>query len=338
MHDAQRIAEDAPGAGLMRRLTGETATIALLEARLAAQERVIAEQAAQLAHSRKIFERASATARIGVWECDLDGEHLRWTDMVYDIFELPRGSAITRETTLALYTPTSRAKLQPVRNRLIEQGIGFSLDVEIVTAKGRHRWMRITATIEHENGVPVRIFGMKQDITEEKILADRTRYLALFDAMTGLANRSQFHDRLEALCANDSDTAIGALLLIDLDGFKPINDRFGHALGDHCLRVVAERLTDVCAGAELVARVGGDEFAVLLASEPAIADRSSRLADRIVTALSEPVLHENATLTLGASIGIAMADGLAPDDLFKRADLALYAAKDAGRGTYRIAE
>ncbi|HSP26685.1 MAG TPA: GGDEF domain-containing protein, partial [Saliniramus sp.] len=210
-------------------------------------------------------------------------------------------------------------------------------DTEIVTMKGNRRWMRITATIECEGDLPVRIFGMKQDITEEKILADRTRYLAEFDTMTGLANRASYQSRLSAMDdGKDSGTEpIGALLLVDLDGFKQINDTFGHAYGDACLREVARRLAEVSGEAELVARIGGDEFAVLLGAD-ADEDDVRRLAGRIVEALSRPIEELDGAHSLGASVGIARYDGCSSEQLFNRADAALYAAKASGRNTYRL--
>ena len=307
----------------------DAALIERLRAESEAQASLIREQAKALAHSRKIFERASAAARIGVWECNLEDESLRWTDMVYDIFDLPRGSALDRKRTLQCYSEESVKTLHMLRSRAIEERSGFSLDAEITTMKGRRRWIRITATVECENGVPVRIFGMKQDITEEKILWDRTRYLAEFDSMTGLANRSQFQSRLSELGHAD---AIGALLLVDLDGFKKINDTFGHAVGDECLRQAALRLGRVCREADLVARIGGDEFAILLRSHFTLG-AASDLARQIVEAMRRPV---DSGQSLGASVGIGRPDGGSPSDLFTRADLALYAAKAAGRNTFRI--
>jgi diguanylate cyclase (GGDEF)-like protein len=314
----------------------DAAMIQRLRAELEAHASVIREQSKALAHSRKIFERASAAARIGVWECTLEDEALHWTDMVYDIFDLPRGSALDRKQILTCYPEESLKALHMLRSRAIRERGGFTLDAEIITAKGRCRWIRITATVECENGLPVRIFGMKQDITEEKILWERTRYLAEFDGMTGLANRMQFQTRLSDLGARHADRpAIGALLLIDLDGFKQVNDTFGHAIGDECLKEAALRLGAVCREAELVARIGGDEFAVLLGSHfspAAIED----LAGRIVDAMSWRVESGGPSLELGASIGIGRADGGTPSELFTKADTALYSAKAAGRNTFRM--
>lgn len=318
------------------RLRRRAATIAALRAQLEAQAAQIREQAALLAHSQKIFDRSSAAARIGVWECNLSDESLQWTDVVYDIFDLPRGSALDRQKILKCYPESSASELHARRSKAIAEHSSFSLDAEIVTAKGSRRWIRITATVESENGVAVRIFGMKQDITEEKILADRTRYLAEFDVMTGLANRGQFQAWLAELGERPGKPAPrGALLLIDLDGFKAVNDTHGHAAGDACLKELAARLRAACAEADLVARIGGDEFAMLLGARFELAAISG-LARKIVEVMSEPVFYNGKPLTLGASVGIALLDGGSASQLFMQADSALYAAKAAGRNTFRM--
>ncbi len=297
----------------------------------------LAVQTRALVHSRKIFDRASAAARIGVWECDLPDETLTWTDQVYAMFDLPRDAALDRDRIVACYAPQSREALAAARSRAIAERGGFTLDAEIVTLAGRRRWIRITAVVESEDAVPVRIFGMKQDITEEKLLADRTRYLAEFDAMTGLANRATFQDRFAALDrAPPGRAPFGALLLVDLDGFKPVNDTFGHAAGDACLVEVAARLRLSCREGDLVARIGGDEFAILLATTaPGIAEE---VASRLIAAVSRPMTWAGRAFTIGASIGIARTGGRPSADLFVAADAALYAAKAEGRGRFRVAD
>lgn len=310
----------------------DAAAVAQLKQQVVAQAALIARQEVSLAHSRKIFDRASVAARIGVWECSLPGEQLHWTDVVYDLFDLPRGALLDRSEIVKCYPAESRKALDSLRSRAIAERSGFSLDAEITTFAGHSRWIRITATVECEEGVPVRIFGMKQDITEEKILSDRMRYLAEFDAMTGLANRARFQARLAQV---DESRPLGALLLIDLDGFKAVNDTFGHVVGDECLKAAAERLAGGCGEAELVARVGGDEFAVLLGSH---LDRGavSGVARDIIESMGKPVAIRGQSLRLGASVGIAFAGAGSPCDLFAQADTALYAAKAAGRNTFRI--
>lgn len=311
--------------------------IAALQGQLDAQSALIRDQTASLAHSQKIFNRASEAARIGVWECSLPDESLVWTDVVYDIFDLPRGAPLDRAEIIKCYPEESVRELTKRRSRAIAERTGFSLDTEIVTAKGNRRWMRITATVESVDGVPCRIFGMKQDITAEKIMADRNRYLAEFDVMTGLANRSMFQSKLSELDTLSADAAkpFGALLLIDLDDFKYVNDTLGHAAGDECLRHAAQRIGDACGGAELVARIGGDEFAVLMKPDLELAEILIA-ARAIVDDMGLPIHHFGRVFKIGASVGIGLVEDCTSSDLFMMADAALYAAKNAGRNTYRL--
>ena len=312
--------------------------IVRLEAELRAAKELINQQDILLAHSRKIFDRSSLAAKIGVWECSLPGNELAWTDVIYDIFELPRGAPLDRDTTLQCYSKASAEELILRRNLAIEQRSGFTIDAEIVSFKGNKKWIRITATVESEDNIPVRIFGMKQDITEQKILLDRTKYLAEFDLMTGLANRFQFQSMLSFLCeAYSEKNLFGALLLIDLDGFKMVNDTLGHSAGDEALKEIAGRLRHVCREADMVARIGGDEFAVLVARQ-FNSNSIERLAQEIIHIVRHPISVCGPSLTLGASVGVAIMGSCSASDIFNMADRALYAAKAAGRNTYQMHE
>lgn len=289
-------------------------------------------RAAEL-HRQYLIERASATARIGIWSCSLPDEQLSWSDGVYDLFELPRGSTVSRAQTLKMYMPHSRRRMQALRARAIKTLGDFNFDAEIITSTGKHRWMRITATVDGVDGQARRIFGMKQDVTEEKLLAERTRRMAETDALTGLANRGLFQSRLDDLRDNSRARPIGALILIDLDRFKSINDTLGHAQGDACLIEAGRRLTARCAPEALVARIGGDEFAIITSqgTEPG----PENLCASIVEAFREPFMLGGQPHQIGASIGMARNSGQDAEALYRDADSALYQAKSEGRGTWR---
>ena len=311
------------------------AAIQRLTALVEAQARVIRDYETALARSRDIFERASAAARLGMWECDLSTETLQWSGGTYDIFDIPRDSPLVRKQTLPSYPAESLKALETIRSRAIAERNGFNLDAEIITPNGNRRWIRITATVECAGDRPIRLFGIKQDITEERAKWERLRYLAEVDELTGLANRSRFQSKLSDICeAPGGPHAGGALLLVDLDGFKDVNDSLGHAAGDDCLKETAQRLSGVCPDAIVVARIGGDEFAVLLGPTTG-AHCIAIIAAKIVQAMTRPVDFRGRRFKIGASVGIAMAGGCTPTELFQRADMALYAAKSGGRNTFR---
>jgi diguanylate cyclase (GGDEF)-like protein len=231
------------------------------------------------------------------------------------------------------YPAASLKQLEAIRSRAIAERSGFDLETAIVTPSGGERWIRITATADYAGERPTRLFGLKQDITEERRRSERTRYLAEFDELTGLANRHQFQARLARACSGDSGgMADGTLLLIDLDGFKEVNDSCGHAAGDECLQEAGRRLAAVCSDAASAARIGGDEFAVLV--EPG-AGAPVLLAKQVIAAMRRPVRSGWHRFCIGASIGLAPIAGCQASDAFKRADAALYAAKAAGRNTLR---
>ena len=141
------------------------------------ESRLLSQQAASIAHYKKMYDRSSALARIGVWECDLATEALTWTDGVYDLFELPRGSPLDRISIVSFYDEESRREMERLRAQSIRDGGSFSLDIHIRTAKGNERWIRLTADVERENGYSVRIFGTKQDISAEKSAQEKVRSL-----------------------------------------------------------------------------------------------------------------------------------------------------------------
>ena len=178
------------------------------------------------------------------------------------------------------------------------------------------------------------------DVTEQRLADARVRYLAHHDTLTGLANRVQLRQRMPDFCPQDaSDQEITAFLMIDLDGFKGINDTLGHDVGDELLIEIARRLQSLVREVDFVARLGGDEFVVL---QPGLqgTTETAALAERLLRSLAEPVQVGGQQVRVGASIGIALypSDGHDGDALFKHADIALYCAKAAGRGTFRFFE
>jgi diguanylate cyclase (GGDEF)-like protein len=180
------------------------------------------------------------------------------------------------------------------------------------------------------------VSALDHNVAERQRLESRLHHQAFHDPLTGLANRALFVDRIEhALSRTQRDLTQLAVLFIDLDGFKTINDTLGHASGDTVLVEMSRRLSAGRRTTDTVARLGGDEFAVLL--EEVDPDNAERVADQLCAALSAPIILGEEHVRLGASIGVARAGALTdnPHALLREADLAMYLAKRAGKNCYR---
>jgi diguanylate cyclase (GGDEF)-like protein len=171
------------------------------------------------------------------------------------------------------------------------------------------------------------------DISEQVLLEEELRHRALHDSLTGLPNRELFLDRIDhAVRRLRRSGGLVGMLFVDLDGFKSVNDRFGHGAGDRVLEITADRLRAVSRGTDSCARFGGDEFGVLLEDlhDPAAA---GGIARRIVDTLTEPMDLDGQVVMIGASVGIALGTGPeGAEELIHRADLAMYRAKTEGKG------
>jgi diguanylate cyclase (GGDEF)-like protein/PAS domain S-box-containing protein len=192
--------------------------------------------------------------------------------------------------------------------------------------------------IRDDEGRPYRFVAVFSDITEMRRKDDRIRHLAFHDALTGLANRSLLNDRLEhTIALAQREKRRIAVLFLDLDRFKAVNDTLGHDVGDQLLRVVAKRLQDLVRTTDTVARLGGDEFVILL-ENPADENEVAHVGERIVALINQPMDFDGQPAHVGTSIGIAMfpEDGADAVSLMKGADTAMYAAKTAGKNTYRF--
>ena len=289
----------------------------------------------QFRRIQDLFDRTFKASRVGIWVCTLPEEKLTWTDTVFELFDLDPQSLLCRRDIVSLYTQASREELGKLRSDAIKHGDGFTLDAEIVTAKGNRRWIRITAIVERVDGVATRLFGMKQDITSEKSMFEQIRRAAEMDPLTGLASRARF-ESIFAEVSVPVDAPPHGLLLIDLDGFKAVNDSLGHQAGDECLAMAAQKIRKALPDASLVARLGGDEFAVLHACESI--ESLQAIGNRTVDVLEYWWGSGSDKLKLSASVGAALIDGgAAAKDVFSRADTALYKAKAEGKARLQIA-
>ena len=296
-------------------------------------ERKRAEAAAQAAAEQTAL--VLTAGRMGTWHWDALADRLTWDDTQCRLFGLePDEAPRTLASFLSLVHPEDRGRLEQV-TRADEP---FEDEFRILHADGSIRWIAERGIATHDaSGRIIRMLGVNYDTTERKAAEERIRELALTDPLTGLPNRRTLQELLTREMARAARGGpVVALLLVDLDDFKRINDTLGHAAGDTLLAEVARRLQASVREGDIVARIGGDEFAVLATAEED-GGRFAALAERLVEKMDAPVQLHGTDVRAGASVGLATFPGDAADAgaLLAHADLALYAAKAAGRGTWR---
>ena len=220
---------------------------------------------------------------------------------------------------------------------LLEKQPFNSLEMELKTAHGE-RWISIAGDPIIDTAGRFEGFrGVGSDITEIRQTQERLTHLANVDVLSGLPNRGRVRQLLgESLRSATVSNVPCAILFLDLDGFKPVNDTFGHPKGDAVLRAVAKRLVDEVGSDGHVGRMGGDEFAIVV-NDAQARHEVEQLADRIIKSVGEPYMIDQTEIRIGVSVGCAFGpiDGATVDDLILKADLALYEAKGAGRGIAR---
>ena len=286
---------------------------------------------------RERFESAFDNAPIGMALIALDGRWLQVNDAL---------CRITGRTEAELRDSTLRAMTHPDDVDLDTQGLEQLMDGEISSyqvekryrhAWGHYVWMLVTTSIvRDEDRAPLHLVTQMQDISERKELARRLEYFVDHDFLTGLFNRRHFEQEVERESQRVARYGgSSAVLVIDLDNFKDVNDTFGHKAGDDVLKGVAALLRQRLRHTDIVARLGGDEFAVLLPQTDA--DQVQALADEVVKALGRQVaVLADQSIHVTASVGAAMFDCLTDTEVLAYADLAMYEAKETGRNRYTM--
>ena len=284
----------------------------------------------------ELLNRVSALGRIGGCEIEVGTRMMQWTEECYRIHGL-RKAPVTLDQALALYTPDSRDAFESALTRIVCGGLPEQLDLCFYRPSGQRVWVQVLIELDKREGLPERYVVLFRDTTREREADERLELLAHYDLLTGLPNRMLLREQAgEAMIEARERGAILAMLFIDLDGFKSINDTFGHATGDMLLKAAAARLHQNLRNADLFARFNGDEFIVILRNlaEP---DDAGHVARKLIASLAEPLYREDVTLKVGASVGIALQDETRNDfdSLLRAADAAMHAAKEAGRNTYQ---
>ena len=306
-----------------------------------------------LRKSETMLANAQRIAHLGGWEWDPRTGDLSWSDEVFRIYGFePQEFVPTFERLLEAVHPQDRGLLNKALDAALHRGEPYDLEHRIVRSDGEERVVhRRAEVVRDEGGEPVKMVGTVHDVTERKALERRLQHQALHDPLTGLPNRVLFADRLRhALRRARRRGDEVAVMYIDLDNFKVINDSLGHKTGDQLLVATSERIGATLRPEDTVARLGGDEFVFLL--ENAGVEDARRVAERISEKLRSPFSIGGRRIFVTASVGIAVggdAGGTAGEaaggagrvqaaDLLRAADLAMYRAKHSGKARYAVFE
>ena len=292
--------------------------------------------------SKERYELAAKGASDGLWDWDLQRQEIyfsaRWKAMLgysdHEIGDQPKEWASrVHEADLSLLR-------ERVRDHLEGAAPHFEIEHRMRHRDGSYRWMLSRGVVvRDENGEPYRMAGSQTDVSDRKRYEERLVHDAAHDALTGLPNRLLLGDRLDrALTRCEKEPGYRfAILFVDLDRFKLINDSLGHAAGDKLLIQIGDRLREGVRAGDTVARIGGDEFTILL--EGLEDEREAfKVAERIQEVLAQPVLLGVHEVRTTGSIGIALSEGArrSADELLRDADLAMYRAKGLGGGNYAV--
>jgi diguanylate cyclase (GGDEF)-like protein/PAS domain S-box-containing protein len=302
-------------------------------------ERKLAEQ--QLRDSEQRLTLCQLYGGIGTWEADLINDRQFWSSTTCKLLGFPEIENPSWEDFLAVIYPEDRQVVIDATEAHLSSRIKYDVEYRIIDADNQIRWMRSLGRVDEilSNGKPTFFRGIVQDITDRKAAEEQIKQLAFYDPLTQLPNRRLLYDRLQyGIELGKREGKKLAVLVLDLDHFKAVNDNLGHKAGDELLQKVAERITGQLRKIDTAARLGGDEFVVVL-SELTHFEDVERVALAIISELSAPfMLRENDEVNIGTSIGISFypLHGDSPEILLDCADTALYQAKDQGRGCFCV--
>ncbi|QJR14300.1 bifunctional diguanylate cyclase/phosphodiesterase [Usitatibacter palustris] len=293
-----------------------------------------------LRESEGRLKLAMEAAHMGLWYWSAVTDDVTYSDGLNPLFGRPIDAPHTDYRALQdMLHPDDRALLVATLRHAVKHGQDFQIDYRTVWPDGTVHWVANRGQVHRgPNGRAISVVGVAMDITERKIAEQRIAHMAHHDALTGLPNRVLLHDRIrQAIAQAHRSSAQLAVLFIDLDRFKTINDSLGHALGDRLLQSVASRILVCLREGDTVSRLGGDEFVIVVPSINGASD-ASHVAAKILEVLGDPFhLHGN-DLHVAASVGISLypSDGLDAETLMRNADTAMYHAKDSGRGNFQF--
>jgi diguanylate cyclase (GGDEF)-like protein/PAS domain S-box-containing protein len=303
-----------------------------------------------LADSERRLSDSQRLAHVGSWQWLVEADQMLWSEEAIRILGCEAEVRPGRDALIASVHPEDRAAVEKTLAEAVRGQRGWDLEHRIQTPAGELRF------VHHQGVVDIdpltgerRVLGTLQDTTEQRANEEKIKRLAFYDSLTGLPNRRMLHERLERMmrfCRSNGHQL--AVMFVDIDHFKWVNDSLGHAAGDRLLSEVASRLVESLrlgdgvfrpnsAMSHFLSRVGGDEFVITLMT-PAGPELPSKVARRILSALQKPLQLEGKEVAVSASVGIALFPGEAQslDALLRQADVAMYNAKKGGRNRYQF--
>src|SRR6185437_10109578 len=300
--------------------------------------RKMAEQA--LRESEEQLRLAMDAAQMGIWYWECETDRFLHSEGLSVLFGGRSADPMSHYRVFKQRLHAEdRELLEATLRHAIRRGADFQIDYRVVWPDGSTHWLTNRGQIERGvDGRAQRVIGVAMDITDRKLAEQRIAHMAHHDALTGLPNRVLLKDRIQhAIAHAHRDGAELAVLFLDLDRFKTINDSLGHQLGDRLLQSVASRILVCVREGDTVARVGGDEFVIVIPAIASSADASS-VASKILDVLASVFHLGGNDLHVSASIGLSLypADGADAETLMRNADTAMYHAKDSGRGNFQF--
>ena len=299
---------------------------------LHARTRALSTANAALRQTSQIFRQAERAVNVGSWWVDLATRQLHWSDQVYAITGLEPCHSINVRDVVQLYQPDDRAMVSKAMDDTIEGGKPFMFETTIHRRDGEQRRIRVVGERIDIDGQPDCVAGIILDCTEEHLRNVALKRAAERDRLTGLYNRATFDRRLAAAMQRVGSAPV-TIALLDLDGFKDVNDTLGHLVGDRVLETIAAQLQLKATEGVFLARWGGDEFAMLFPPHMALED-VTRFLEGLLAEFGEMPPLGSTMLRIGATCGVArMTTAASSEEIMRRADLALYRGKETGRGS-----
>ncbi|MFA6201712.1 MAG: sensor domain-containing diguanylate cyclase [Gallionella sp.] len=302
----------------------------------------LAKLARELHQSEERWKFALEGAGEGVWDWSIPQNTVTLSPRYKEIVCYSDEDTTAHQTTWHQHIhPDDRAEVDAsIQNYLAGNGTSYYNEHRILCRDGAVKWVLARGMIVSHgaNGKPLRMIGTLSDITVRKNIDERLRYMAHYDPLTNLPNRALLSERLQqSVVRARRDQSTMALMFLDLDKFKPVNDTLGHETGDQLLQQVAVRLLSCVRASDTIARIGGDEFVVLLHAIDQEPD-AAMVAEKILHSLNRPFSIGEHEIRISGSIGIAAYPQHGTDEklLLINADIAMYQAKKEGRNSYRF--